>query len=185
MRSTRSLALAGLLIAAGIVAGIIFHALGIGGQIALPLHYPALLAGLLLGWKWGFAVGLIVPVLSALLTGMPPLIPSAILMVPELAVYGACCGLLRKLIGIYPALITSLIFGRVAWGIAAWVLIPLLGLEIPVIAAVIAAIVKGLPGIVGQLILVPLMVSRLEKIYDICLPEQRKPPKRRGFSHNG
>ncbi len=165
MSSTRSLTLSGLLIAAGIVAGIIFHSMGIGGQIALPLHYSPLLAGLLLGWRWGFAVGLVVPLLSALLTGMPPLIPSAILMVPELAVYGACCGLLRRLIGVYPALIISLILGRIAWGLAAWSLIPLLGLEIPVSAALIASIVKGLPGIVGQLIIVPLLVHRLEKIY--------------------
>lgn len=165
MSSTRSLTLSGLLIAAGIVAGIIFHSMGIGGQIALPLHYSPLLAGLLLGWRWGFAVGLVVPLLSALLTGMPPLIPSAILMVPELAVYGACCGLLRRLIGVYLALIISLILGRIAWGLAAWSLIPLLGLEIPVSAALIASIVKGLPGIVGQLIIVPLLVHRLEKIY--------------------
>ena len=84
----RYLTTASLFIAAGIAAGLIFHTTGIGGQIALPLHYPAFLAGFVLGWRWGVSVGFIVPLLSALVTGMPPLIPSALLMAPELAVYG-------------------------------------------------------------------------------------------------
>lgn len=165
MIATRSLTLASLLIAAGIAAAVVFHAMGVGGQIALPLHYPALIAGFLLGWRWGLGVGLIVPLLSALLTGMPPLIPSALLMIPELAVYGAAAGLLRRAIGLYPALFAALILGRAAWGTAVWILIPLLGLEIPIWAALTGALITGLPGIVAQIVLVPVIVSRLEKTY--------------------
>lgn len=165
MIATRSLTLSSLLIATGILVAVIFHATGIGGKVALPLHYPALLAGFLLGWHWGLWVGLIIPLLSALITGMPPLIPSALLMAPELAVYGASAGLLRKLIGLYPSLIVALILGRLAWGAAVWVLTPLLGLKIPVLAALAGALVTGLPGIIGQIVIVPLLVSRLEKLY--------------------
>ncbi len=163
MIRTRSLTFAALLIAAGIAASYIFHVTGIGGQIALPLHYPPLLAGLMLGWRWGFAVGSVIPILSALLTGMPPLIPSALLMVPELAVYGTTAGLIRKTFGLYGALITSLILGRLTWGGAVWLLAPLLGLKIPIVGAITSALIIGLPGIIGQFIIVPMLVLRLEK----------------------
>lgn len=165
MISVRSLTRSGLLVAAGISGGVIFHSLGIGGQVALPLHYPPLLAGFLLNWKWGMMVGLFVPLLSASLTGMPPLLPTALLMVPELMAYGAASALLRKVIGLYPALIVSLILGRIAWGLAVCLLTPLLGLNLPVMAAILGGIVMGLPGIVGQILLVPPIVTHLEKSF--------------------
>ncbi len=165
MKRTRLLTLSSLLISGGIVAGISFHAMGIGGQVALPLHYPPLLAGYLLGWRRGLVVGLITPLLSALLTGMPPMIPSAVLMVFECAVYGLTAGLLRNKIGVYPTLLTALILGRLAWGISLWMLTPVLGLQIPVLAALLTALMVGIPGIIGQMIIVPLLVARIEKIY--------------------
>lgn len=164
MIRTRSLTLSALLIAAGVAAALILHSVGIGGQVILPLHYPALLAGFLLGWPWGATVGVVTPLLSSLLTGMPPLIPSALLMVPELAVYGAVAGLLRKVISLYPALLAALILGRLAWGLGVWALTPLLGLKIPVFAALAGGVAVGLPGIIGQIVLVPLLVKRIESI---------------------
>ncbi len=164
MTNLRSLTQASLFTAAGIAAGVLFHTLGIAGQVVLPLHYPALLAGFLLGWRWGLGVGLLTPLLSSLVTGMPPLIPSALLMAPEAAVYGAVVGLMRKPLGIYPALISALVLGRIAWGIAVWLLTPVLGLKIPVVGALTAAAITGLPGIVAQIVLVPLLVRRLEAL---------------------
>jgi hypothetical protein len=168
--STRSVTLTGLLIAAGIAAGVIFHSFGIGGKVALPLHYPPLLAGLLLGWRAGFGVGVIVPLLSSLITGIPPLLPSAVLMTFELAVYGSTAGLLRKRLGIYPALISALLLGRFAWGIAFWLLTPLFGLEISVVTAFIAAMITGIPGIAAQLLLIPILINRIEKLYGMHRP---------------
>ncbi|TKJ42309.1 ECF transporter S component [candidate division LCP-89 bacterium B3_LCP] len=159
----RSITISAFLIAAGIASSFLAHITGIGGRIFLPLHYPALLAGLLFGWRMGITVGLLTPLMSAILTGMPPLIPSAILMVPELVVYGLCSGLLRKYTGLYPALLISQIMGRLAWGAAVLLLTPLIGLQIPVVPALITGLVMGLPGIIGQIILIPLLVVRLER----------------------
>lgn len=166
MIRTRSLTTAALFIAAGIAVSVACHATGIGGRIMLPLHYPALLAGFLLRWRWGFTVGLITPLLSALLTGLPPLIPSAILMVPELSVYGASVGLLRKTFKLIPTLIVSLVLGRLAWGIGFYVLTPVFGLKIPVSAALVSGLITGFPGILAQLIVIPILVLRLEKILE-------------------
>ncbi|RJP75800.1 MAG: ECF transporter S component [Candidatus Zixiibacteriota bacterium] len=164
MRRTRSLTLAALLMAAGLALGLVFHALGVGGQVALPLHYPPLLAGFLLGGGWGMAVGALLPPVSALATGMPPLFPSALLMIPELAVYGAASGYLRRSLGVIPSLLAALILGRAAWGLAAWVLLPLLGFRIPVLAALGSGLLLGLPGLLGQIVVVPLLVRRIETL---------------------
>jgi niacin transporter len=164
MIRTRILALAALLIAAGIALGILAHTLGVAGQVLLPLHYPPLIGGLLLGWRWGAIIGVMTPLLSAFLTGMPPLIPSALLMIPEAAVYGAVSGALRKRIGLYPALICALILGRIAWAGGVWLLTPVLGLHISPLASAGVATLTGLPGIIGQIILAPIIVTRLEGI---------------------
>lgn len=163
MIRTQSITTAALFIAAGIAVSVACHATGLGGRIMLPLHYPALLAGFLLGWRWGFTVGLITPLLSAFLTGLPPLIPSAVLMVPELSVYGALVGFLRKSFKLIPSLIVSLVLGRLAWGIGFYVFTPVFGLDIPVSAALISGLITGFPGILTQLIVVPILVLRLEK----------------------
>ncbi|RKY70366.1 MAG: ECF transporter S component, partial [Candidatus Latescibacterota bacterium] len=50
----------------------IFHQFGIAGKVFLPMHFPVIVAGLLFGPFSGLLVGLFSPVLSFLLTGMPP-----------------------------------------------------------------------------------------------------------------
>lgn len=164
MIHARTSAIAAMLIAAGIALAILAHALGVAGQILLPLHYPPLIGGLLLGGRWGAVMGFMTPLLSAFLTGMPPLIPSALLMAPETAVYGGVAGALRKRVGLYPALICALILGRIAWAVGAWLLTPVLGFHLSPLTAVGAATLTGLPGIIGQIILAPTVVSRLEGI---------------------
>lgn len=138
------------------------HLMGIGGQVVLPLHYPALLGGYLLGSRYGALIGFMGPLLSSLLTGMPPLLPSALLMAPEIMTYGLIAGLLRKSFGIWGSLVTALLAGRLVWGLSAWLLAPIIGFNIPVTAAILAGFLTGLPGIIGQLILVPILVRRIE-----------------------
>ncbi|MCD7873836.1 MAG: ECF transporter S component [Acidaminococcaceae bacterium] len=52
------------------------------------MHIPVLLASFCLGPYCGLTVGLLIPALSSLLTGMPPLLPVLPLMLAELGVYG-------------------------------------------------------------------------------------------------
>ena len=89
----RTLTTTGLLLAVGLLLPMVFHSLfgAEGGKMFLPMHYAVLLGGLLLGPVAGAFLGIATPVLSTLMTGMPPV---AILppMVVELAVYGLVAG---------------------------------------------------------------------------------------------
>ncbi|WP_411655806.1 ECF transporter S component [Anaeromassilibacillus sp. SJQ-1] len=62
-----------LCIALGLLLPTVFHVFGTGaGTALLPMHLPVLLCGLLCGWQYGAACGILVPLLSSILTGMPP-----------------------------------------------------------------------------------------------------------------
>lgn len=83
-----------LLLALGVMLPLVFHAFPLGGRIFLPMHIPAFIAGLVLGPVSGLIVGAGSPVLSALVTGRPP-VYYMVPMVFELATYGVVAGLLR------------------------------------------------------------------------------------------
>ena len=68
------------------------------GSALCPMHLPVLLCGFLCGWPWGLAVGFIAPLLRSVIFGMPPMIPTALAMAFELAVYGGLAGLLYHLL---------------------------------------------------------------------------------------
>jgi thiamine transporter ThiT len=139
------------------------------GSALLPMHLPVLLCGMICGWPWGLAVGLICPLLRTLLFGMPPLMPTAIAMAFELGAYGAFAGLLytrfaQKPARVYLALIGAMLLGRVVWGLVSWGLYSLILAKPFTIALFLAgAFVNAWPGILVQLVLVPLVVVALEK----------------------
>lgn len=167
MKKTRQMMYCGVMIALGIVLPIGFHAIGAAGPIFLPMHIPVFIAGILLGPLYGMLAGLITPIMSSFMTGMPPLLPMLPIMVMELALYGLSIGLLtKKKVKIYLALVVSMISGRIGAGLVVWVLVH--GFDfarLPANPAVYiwASIVQGLPGIVIQFILIPLVVYYLGK----------------------
>ena len=138
------------------------------GSALLPMHLPVLLCGFLCGWPWGLAVGLIAPILRSLLFGMPPLLPTAIAMSFELATYGVVAGLLyarlpQKRWRAYAALIGAMLLGRAVWGLVSLLLYSLfLSKAFTAGMFVAGAFVNAWPGIVAQLVLVPLLVFALE-----------------------
>jgi hypothetical protein len=152
-------------LALGVVLPIGFHLFQFGGFIFLPMHIPVLLAGFILGGKYGLLVGLLTPIISHLFTGMPPLSPPVLpMMIVELACYGLAAGLLyRNGRNIYVALIGAMIFGRIGAGSALYLGAVFLGLDIPIWAIVSGGIVKGIPGIVIQLFIIPVLVRTWEK----------------------
>ena len=139
------------------------------GSMMLPLHLPALICGFVCGWPWGLAVGFILPVARSLLFGMPPMVPTALCMAFEMAAYGAAAGALygklsHKLSGVYAALIGAMLIGRVVWGVASWILYALLTPNAFAIAAFwMGGFVNAWPGMVLQLVLVPLIVLSLQR----------------------
>ena len=97
------------------------------GSALSPMHIPVLMCGLLCGWQYGLAVGFIAPLLRLLLFGMPPIMPTGLAMMFELAAYGAFSGMLLKLLPkklpfLYVSLIGAMLGGRIVWGIVRFVL---------------------------------------------------------------
>lgn len=161
---TKNLVLTAFCIALCIVLPMAFHAIGAGATF-LPMHIPVLLCGLLCGWPFGAACGLIGPLLSSLLTGMPPTFPTLPAMMLELCAYGVLTGLFyRKLRGnLYLSLIGAMLGGRAVSGIANAVLLGIAGKPYGFTVFLTSAFVTALPGIVIQLVAVPLLVAALQK----------------------
>lgn len=150
-----------------VVLPLAFHAVPNAGSIYLPMHIPVLLCGLICGWAFGLACGVVGPLLSSLLTGMPPAAVLPAMMI-ELAVYGIVAGLGMALVrtkklsaDLYISLIAAMLVGRIIAG-AAKALIFAAG-SMTMAAWATSYFVTSLPGIVIQLILIPAIVIALEK----------------------
>lgn len=133
------------------------------GSALSPMHIPVLMCGLLCGWPYGLAVGFIAPLLRFLLFGMPPLMPTGLAMMFELAAYGAISGLLlrllpRKLPFLYVSLIGAMLGGRVIWGIARFILGLAVGPAFTLSAFLSGAFISAIPGIICHILLVPPVV---------------------------
>ncbi len=140
----------------------------IGAKLC-PMHIPVILCGYLCSGPWGLAVGFIAPLLRCFIAGMPsPLFPKAIAMAFELATYGLMSGILHKALPkkrgfLYLSLILSMVAGRLVWG---FVQLCCAGLDVTKFtfsAFWAGAVANALPGIVIQLILIPVLVSAVEK----------------------
>jgi hypothetical protein len=167
MTNTKSMILAGLCIALGIVLPVAFHSVANAGSIFLPMHIPVLLCGLICGWPYGLACGVLAPLLSSLITGMPPMayLPS---MLCELAVYGFVSGLLMRyvktgklLVDLYLSLVGAMLLGRLVLGLLNAVLFRAGEYSIAIWTA--SAFVTALPGIILQLAIIPVLVFALKK----------------------
>ena len=165
--NTREITFAGLFIALGVIVPYLTgHAFGIQGVVFLPMHIPVLMAGLLLGWRYGLLVGFITPIISSLLTAMPAPGPILWRVGSELVVFGLLTGLLRKKLKLplYVSLIGAMVLGRVAGAVAV-----ALTIAPPSFAALVGItighITTGLPGIAIQLAFIPVLVKLIENAY--------------------
>lgn len=165
--TTKNLVSIAFFIALGFVLPMIFHSFNMGGKIFLPMHIPVLLGGLILGPISGLIIGVLTPVLSSLLTGMPPVFPMLPLMVVELGTYGFIGGYLRKNKGkdILFSLVAAMLIGRLMGGVMAFIL-GYFGFREGPVSFIINAITNGLPGIIIQLIFIPIIAKRVEKNFN-------------------
>lgn len=162
--ATKNMVLSALCLALGLVLPTVFHLVGAGPAL-LPMHIPVLLCGLLCGWQYGALVGFITPLLSSLLTGMPPLFPVGTAMMLELCAYGVLAGLLYQKMrsNIYVSLLGAMLGGRIVSGIANAVFLGMAGKAYGLSAFVAGAFVTALPGILIQIVFIPLIVIALQK----------------------
>ncbi len=139
------------------------------GDSLLPMHLPVLLCGALCGANYGFIVGLMVPFIRSVTVGMPPIFPNAVWMSAELATYGLIIGLIynkTKIKGvarIYISLISAMFSGRIVWGIAKSLLLLGTAKSFGFYAFLTGGFIDAAPGIIIQLILVPLIIKLFEK----------------------
>lgn len=139
------------------------------GDSLLPMHLCIMLCGLFCGWKYGLACGLLLPFLRSLIFGMPPIYPNAVWMATELATYGLCISVLfdkifkRRFKLIFPALIITMLLGRIVWGITKVTLLGLSGKSFTLAMFFVGGFADAVPGIILQLVLIPLILKIAEK----------------------
>lgn len=144
-----------------------FHAIPNAGSIYCPMHIPVLLCGLICGWQYGLLCGIAGPLVSALITGMPP---AAVLpgMLVECAAYGALTGLMMQLVhtkkvypDLYISLLVAMLGGRIISGMAKALIFSAGSYSMT--AWVTGSFVTSLPGIIVHLVLIPSIVYALMK----------------------
>lgn len=161
----RQITYTGLFAALGIVLPQAFHMIGGAtiGTILLPMHIPVLVGAMLLGPFSGMIIAMISVVVGALL-GMPPM-PMAVFMFFELSVYGLVAGALYKKakLHVYMSLIIAMITGRLTQILVIQLFLRLFNAELPPIFGTLLMFSVSIPGMVLQLILVPLLVMFLQR----------------------
>lgn len=149
-----------------------FHQFHLAGPTFLPMHIFVLIAGLMFGWRSGLIVGLLTPLTSYLVSGMPVLqiLPQISI---ELSTYGLVAGILREKVGLRViwSLLSAIVAGRLALLLYVLVLYLTagkiyspLGPEVTPFIAVWSAIKQGWLGITIQLTLIPAVIWLLGKL---------------------
>ena len=173
MKRIQKLVLAAMFLAIGHVLPFFTGQIPQVGKMLLPMHIPVLLCGLICGGNYGLIVGLVLPIMRSTIWGMPIMYPTAIGMAFELAAYGGIIGFLyqkaRKkcLLSLYRCMLTSMVGGRIIWGI---VMMFLLGMGTGAFtfeAFLAGAFLNAIPGIVLQLIVVPCVMLALDRTHMI------------------
>jgi hypothetical protein len=159
-------------VALGVIVPWACHQFHLAGPTFLPMQYFVLLAGLLFGWRVGLVVGLLTPLTSYAISGMP-----VVRVLPQVAVelsaYGLMAGLLREKLNLRAVwlLLGAMIGGRlallVAIGVSALVSgesYSALGVASNPLLAVWAVVRQGWPGIIIQLASIPVVVFLIERL---------------------
>lgn len=166
--NTRKIVLTALFMAIGMILPFITMQIPSIGNMLLPMHLPIILCGFLCGGPYGLVAGIVVPLLRSVVFGAPPLMPTAVAMAFELGAYGLVSGLMYKRLhnkkwGIYISLISAMVIGRVIWALVSIVLYSMLGNVFTWKIFVMQAVINAIPGIILQLIIIPLLVYKLSK----------------------
>ena len=140
----------------------------LGNALCL-IHIPVLLCGYFCGPWYAMAVGFVAPLLRFAVFGMPPLMPRGIAMSFELAAYGLVAGLLYRLLpkkksSIYISLLGAMLVGRIVWGAVRVILYGLGKSEFGWAAFMAGAFTNAVPGIILQIVLIPVLVMTLKRV---------------------
>ena len=136
------------------------------GKMLCPMHLPILLCGYFCGPIASLIIGLIAPFLRFAIFGMPTIMPTAIIMSVELATYGISAALLfrylpKNKIMSYVSLILALLIGRITWAATHVIFFYTINEPFSWEIFLTAGFINAIPGIILQLILIPLIVNRI------------------------
>lgn len=160
--NTKQISLIALFIALCLLVPIVFHMVGLG-KMLLPMFLPILLAGFIIKFPAATLVGLLGPWVSALVTGMPPMFPTALSMSVEGSVTSGLASYLyhKKKLPVWFCIIIPVIAQRAARILMLLLILPLFGL--PAKALSLADFAYTFPGVILQVAFVPLILKMLWK----------------------
>ena len=167
--STINLVYAAMFFAIGLVLPFVTGQVPEIGNLLLPMHLPVLLCGFICGPIYGSVVGVFLPIVRSLIFGMPALLPSAVTMAFELMAYGFFTGFVyslfkpKSLVSIYITLISAMLMGRAIKGFANMIIYGVLGIEYSFALFISGAFIEAIPGIILQLVVIPLILISLKK----------------------
>lgn len=145
-----------------------FHAFPRGGEIYDPMWFPVMICALSSGWWYGLICGVLGPVLSTLVTGMPPVAELPTMIIQGIFL-GVVCGLMMFWVhthstygDLYISIVVGIIIGSAAAGCAkawifdhgkysfyAWILgyfffcLPGLIIQLAAVPSIVVALMKG------------------------------------------
>ena len=156
----RYLLLGAVFIALAVLLPLLFHVFSeSAGRMFSPLQLPIIVAALYVPVKYAALTGFLAPIVSSLLSGMPPIFPMALLMALECATYAIVLRLLViNGIKLLPAIILSMLCGRVVYAFIAGALFAKMLNAGGVIPILFSTFVHGWPAMVLQLVVVPACV---------------------------
>ncbi len=174
----KSLVIAAMCLALGLVLPFFTGQIHAIGNMLCPMHIPVLIAGFLLGVKYGALAGFITPLLRSVIFGMPVMYPGAISMAFELATYAIVASLMHQILRkafygkiqgkkkhyavLYASLITAMIAGRIVYGIVRFAMLGIIGTDFNLAMWFSIEFVNAWPGMLLQLIVIPPLVRVLQ-----------------------
>lgn len=168
MSSVKKVTISAVCVALCCVLPAAFHSVGLGTAFS-PIHIPVLLCGIVCGGMYGLICGILGPIFSSIITGMPGTAMLAS-MVPELMTYGLAAGIMMDKIrtgkltsDLYISLGTAMLAGRIVGGIAKALFYMSSGEAFTLAVWISGYFVSTLPGIVCHLIVIPIVVVTLMK----------------------
>jgi hypothetical protein len=159
----RQIPLTALFAALGVALPPVFHIFGLGSTF-LPMFLPVMLGSMLLSWKFALVLAIFTPLSSWLLTGMPPIVPPFLpLIISELIIVALIVSILHLhwQWSVWLTLVIAIIMDRLFLFIMVTLVAGWLKLDTTIFS--VAMVLSGLPGIILQLLVIPLTLKLIKQ----------------------
>jgi thiamine transporter ThiT len=169
-KTVYDLTVSAMLFALGLVLPFLTGQIPEIGNLLLPIHIPVLLAGFIVGWKYGLVIGATLPIVRSLIFSKPAFYPNAIAMAFELAAYGVLTGIFylvifkkRTVAEVYASLVIAMLGGRAVKGVVSMFIYGTEGSPYTLSMFIGGAFLEAIPGIILQLVLIPTLLLAIKR----------------------